>query len=143
MATVQNISHDGVVVAREENRVRIVMQRSTLCSHCAARGACTLGDSQEQELLVTTEEPVEPGERVRLVIEERLGWKAILLGLALPAFLLLGGIFASLALGAAEVVSAIVGLGTVALYYGILALFRKSLERSFSVRVERHSHTTR
>ncbi|MEM5948622.1 SoxR reducing system RseC family protein [Spirochaetia bacterium 38H-sp] len=133
------LSHVAKVVSIEGDKIRISMYRSGMCAHCAAKGACSVMDSNEQEMLVKNPGNLRVGDMVKLVISSSTGWKAMIVAFVVPFLLMFAGILIASSLGASEGVSAVAGLGSLALYYAILALFKKRIDRTFSVKIEKIS----
>lgn len=134
-----NLSHVAKVVSIEDGQVRLSMQRSGMCAHCAAKGACSVMDTSEQEMIIKNPGGLKEGDIVNLTISSNTGWKALLVAFVLPFLLMFAGIMIATRLGAQEGLSALIGLGALGLYYAVLALMRGSINRAFSVRVEKIS----
>ena len=68
---------------------------------------------------------------MEVVLKATMGMKAVWLGYFIPVLLLLGAVLGLMALGVAEVPAALVGLGTLAVYYFVLWLFRGRLKNEY------------
>jgi sigma-E factor negative regulatory protein RseC len=75
------------------NRVKVTVQRSEACHSCSAKGACQTLGGQTGDLLLTLDNTVnaEPGDQVRITIEESALVKASLVLYLVPALGLVGG----------------------------------------------------
>ncbi len=77
-------------------------------------------------------EPLQVGDRVEVLLTERLGWKAVLLAYIMP-FVVMMLVIALLGLWSSnEVLVGTLSLGAVAIYYFILSFFRSKLQKQFS-----------
>ncbi len=77
-------------------------------------------------------EPLQAGDRVEVLLTERLGWKAVLLAYIMP-FVVMMLVIALLGLWSSnEVLVGTLSLGAVAIYYFILSFFRSKLQKQFS-----------
>ena len=85
----------------------------------------------------TVEVPTDPyanyavGDEVEVLLKASMGFKAVWLCYAIPLVVLLGVILGLMALGVAEVPSALVGLAAIGLYYLLLYLFRDKLKNEY------------
>jgi sigma-E factor negative regulatory protein RseC len=75
------------------NRVQVTVQRSEACHSCSAKGACQTLGGQTGDLALTLDNTVnaEPGDQVRITIEESALVKASLVLYLVPALCLIGG----------------------------------------------------
>ncbi len=75
------------------NRVQVTVQRSEACHSCSAKGACQTLGGQTGDLALTLDNTVnaEPGDQVRITIEESALVKASLVLYLVPALCLVGG----------------------------------------------------
>ena len=85
----------------------------------------------------TVEVPTDPyanyevGDEVEVLLKASMGFKAVWLCYAIPLVVLLGVILGLMALGVAEVPSALAGLAAIGLYYLLLYLFRDKLKNEY------------
>ena len=76
-------------------------------------------------------EPLQPGDKVVVEVEQRLGWLAVLLAFVLP-FLLMTAVLWIAGMRWTETVAGTVALCSLLPYYGVLALFKGKLKRKFN-----------
>jgi sigma-E factor negative regulatory protein RseC len=78
-------------------------------------------------------EPLQPGDRVEVLVRERLAWKAVLLAYIMP-FVVMMAVIAVLDLttGWSEAVVGTLSLCAIALYYIGLSVFKHRLQKDFS-----------
>lgn len=112
---------EGRVVASEQGRVSVCFQRPEACQSC---GACA-GHQHETLAWIPGDAPV--GSRVEVEMPDQQVVKASLLAYALPLLLLLAGLFAGMRLFQSEIAGAALGIGLMALSYGLLRLAEKRM----------------
>ena len=127
----EQIEHRGVVCSVEEGVVRVAVEVSEACGGCSARKSCAMGQSEKREIVVYTTEysNFSVGEAVQVGAKQSLGVVAVLLCYVVPLVLLLVAMVAAQLLGCSDGISAVVGLGTQALYFGVLALFKERISK--------------
>ncbi len=126
------MEHEAVVVEviAEQKRVDVEMVVSGACGSCKAKAVCGGGESQVRKVAAYTDHPelYNVGDRVVISIEQIMGYKAIVLSYIVPLIVML----VALALTHSrygDLVAGVSALGACALYYIVLAFFRKRLER--------------
>lgn len=77
-------------------------------------------------------EPLQVGDRVEVLLTERLGWKAVLLAYIMPFVVMMIAIALLGLWSSNEVVVGTLSLVAVAIYYIILSFFRNRLQKQFS-----------
>ena len=143
------IKHDGIIIALNGDgtaRVRIV--QTSACAACKAKAMCASAESVEKEMTVVllSNEQWAVGNEVEVMVQQKMGWKAVVLAYLLPFFLMLAVMFIGnglLAMGDGatgllgdeakrEAVLGTVALCAMALYYLVLGLFKDKLQKEFS-----------
>lgn len=134
------IRHQGVVLSAFRGTVTVAVESSEACGGCASKSACSLGvQSNTRNILVYTPDfqSYSVGESVIVSAKTSLGLMAVLLCYALPAVVLVGALAAMVTCGLGEGLSALLSLAAVALYYGVLWLFRDKMARKVSFSIEK------
>ena len=128
-----DVSHSGKVVKMTPQTTTVAILQHGACARCHAAGLCGLGDVSEKAVEVPTDPyaTYKVGDEVEVVLKATMGMKAVWLGYFIPVLLLLGAVLGLMALGVAEVPAALVGLGTLAVYYFVLWLFRGRLKNEY------------
>ena len=139
------IRHDGIIIALNGDgiaRVRIV--QTSACSACKAKAMCASAESKEKEMdvvLIGDEAMRLRGERmnykvgdeVEVMVQQRMGWKAVILAYLLPFFVMLAVICVGNGLlNVREEVLGTIALCAMAVYYLVLGLFKDKLQKEFS-----------
>ena len=134
----KRISHDGVVDSLEGNQVVVRITSYAACSECHARGACNVTEEKEKFLRVKAGPTrFNTGEKVRVVLAQSLGFRALFLGYILPFLFVLTALLISSAAGTSELFAGIISLSVLPPYYIGLKLFRGKLERQFSFFIQK------
>ena len=141
MADSQLVCHEGKVVGFKEKdgSVQIKILSSSACAQCHARGMCTALEKEEKiiDAVPVSREPLKIGDTVIVMMEEKLGWKAIFYGFFLPLIVMVTVLFFSYALGSGEIKAALYGIGSLIPYYLLLYFFRGRIEKDFAFKVEK------
>ncbi len=142
-------------------RVRIV--QTSACAACKAKAMCASAESKEKEMdvvllnqeqgtrnkdkilttdetnvtslgsLLLTPEVYKVGDTVEVMVQQKMGWKAVVLAYLLPFFAMLLVICVGNAwLNVREEILGTAALCAMAVYYLILGLFKDKLQREFS-----------
>lgn len=139
------IKHDGVVLSVGDGtagdgkgmvRVRIV--QASACAACKAKQMCMSAESQEKEMDVIPLEPLQVGDEVEVQVQQKLGWKAVLLAYILPFVVLISVVFV-LSRWLSEAAAGTIALCAIGVYYMLLSLFKGKLQKEFSFTARRRS----
>lgn len=139
------IKHDGVVLSVGDGtagdgkgmvRVRIV--QASACAACKAKQMCMSAESQEKEMDVIPLEPLQVGDEVEVQVQQKLGWKAVLLAYILPFVVLISVVFV-LSRWLSEAAAGTIALCAIGVYYLVLSLFKGKLQKEFSFMARRRS----
>ena len=168
------IKHDGIIIALNEDGTALVrIVQTSACAACKAKAMCASAESAEKEMTVqlvqsgskaqsavqdgsklssektTTLNNVEQyklGDTVEVMVQQKMGWKAVVLAYLLPFFVMLAVMFVGnglLAMGDGatgllgdeakrEAVLGTVALCAMAVYYIVLGMFKNKLQKEFS-----------
>ena len=143
------IKHDGIIIALNEDGTALVrIVQTSACSACKAKAMCASAESAEKEMTVVLlgDEQWAVGNEVEVMVQQKMGWKAVVLAYLLPFFVMLAVMFIGnglLAIGDGaigllgdeakrEAVLGTVALCAMAMYYLVLGLFKDKLQREFS-----------
>lgn len=140
MSAASTVGHLGVVKIIEHNLIRVSILSKSACGSCHAKGACSLGESEEKMIDVfhndsTTSFSI--GEHVEVVMHESMGLKALFLGYLLPFLAVLSTLIVLISVTGDEKLSGLVSLATLIPYYISLYFFGNSLKKTFSFSVKK------
>ena len=152
------IKHDGIIIALNEDGTALVrIVQTSACAACKAKAMCASAESAEKEMTVVLlgdeamrregeRQAFAVGDTVEVMVQQKMGWKAVVLSYLLPFFVMLAVIFMGnglLAMGDGatgllgdeakrEAVLGTIALCAMALYYIVLGLFKSKLQKEFS-----------
>lgn len=128
------IKHDGIVIATYENGTVLVrILQTSACAACKAKAMCASAESKEKEILAISNEPLTIGEEAVVMVQQKLGWKAVLLAYILPFIVMLIVIvIGNGALGIKEEIIGTASLCAMGLYYIMLGFFKNRIQKEFS-----------
>lgn len=133
----EHVSHPGVVVGINDKDLEIEILSSSMCGSCGIKSACGMSEMQEKRITVPKPEDKEfiVGQPVKIIMNTSQGNKAALFAYFIPAFLLVAIIVILSNLSIKEWISALVGIGALAVYYVILYFFRDKLRNEFTYEI--------
>ena len=143
------IKHDGIIIALNEDGTALVRSvQTSACAACKAKAMCASAESAEKEMTVMLlgDGQWAVGDTVEVMVQQKMGWKAVVLAYLLPFFVMLAVMFIGnglLAMGDGaigllgdeakrEAVLGTVALCAMALYYLVLGMFKGKLQKEFS-----------
>ena len=130
------IKHDGIIIALNENGTALVrIVQTSACAACKAKAMCASAESAEKEMTVVLlgDEQWAVGNEVEVMVQQKMGWKAVVLAYLLPFFVMLAVMFIGNAIWAVrEEILGTVALCAMALYYLVLGMFKDKLQKEFS-----------
>lgn len=139
MAT-NSITHTGKVINIFRDTVTVAVESSEACGSCASKSACSLGvESKTRNILISTPdaESYTIGQSVIVATRVQMGLMAVALCYGVPAVVVVAALAAAILAGVSEGLSALISLATVAIYYGILWLFRDKLAQKISFTIHK------
>ena len=130
------IKHDGIIIALNEDGTALVrIVQTSACTACKAKAMCASAESAEKEMTVVLlgDEQWAVGNEVEVMVQQKMGWKAVMLAYLLPFFVMLAVMFIGNAIWAVrEEILGTVALCAMALYYLVLGMFKDKLQKEFS-----------
>ena len=146
------IKHDGIIIALNEDGTALVrIVQTSACAACKAKAMCASAESAEKEMtavllsdkgrpmgygVLDADKPLleyKVGDAVEVMVQQRMGWKAVVLAYLLPFFVMLAVILVGNAIWAVrEEILGTVALCAMALYYLVLGMFKDKLQKEFS-----------
>lgn len=131
------ISHDGVVIRADgDGVVEVNIVAGTACSGCHAKSACGIGSSEEKTISVSTTNTYKPGEKVIVTMDQNQGTTAVLIGYVLPFIVLISAFIILFIAGAGELISCLASFAALGVYYLVIWLLRKSIEKKFTFKIK-------
>ena len=136
MNKVETIRHEGIVESIGAKSCLVRILQASACSSCSARQLCRSSESKEKVIEVKGHYPtLQVGDNVTLIGSVRQGLRASVLAYIIPLIIMLIALFVGTRLGG-DGIGALAALLFLAIYYGILFLFRDKLDKHFSFKIE-------
>ena len=135
-----HITHEGVVVKVDGQRVTVQFVQNSACSGCHAKTLCSSGtsDSKQREVVANSFGiSYEVGDYVRVIVSSGLAWKAVLLAFVIPMLLALICLFTIVGYLGSEMLGCLVTLLLLGLYFLVVWMQRERLERKTEFTLER------
>ena len=130
------IKHDGIIIALNEDGTALVrIVQTSACAACKAKAMCASAESAEKEMTVVLlgDEQWAVGNEVEVMVQQKMGWKAVVLAYLLPFFVMLAVMLIGNVIWAVrEEILGTVALCAMALYYLVLGMFKDRLQKEFS-----------
>ena len=138
------IKHDGIVIAvNGDGTVLVRIVQTSACASCKAKAMCASAESKEKEILAIGDGLLAIGDEAEVVVQQKIGWKAVLLAYMLPFVVMMSVVAIGnwlLAIGDGPLAMGKNGeaiIGTVALcamgvYYIVLGFFKDKIQKDFS-----------
>ena len=133
MSKKDEIVHTGRVVEMTPDFTTVEIIVSSACSSCHAKGLCGMSED-EQKLLSLPTDPYgsyNVGDQVQVCTKMTMGLKAVWVSYVIPLLILMILILTLSAVIGNEVITGLVSIGGVAVYYLIIWLFRDRLQNEF------------
>lgn len=136
MNKVETIRHEGIVESIGAKSCLVRILQASACSSCSARQLCRSNESKEKVIEVKGHYPtLQVGDNVTLIGSVRQGLRASVLAYVIPLIIMLVALYVGTRLGG-DGIGALAALLFLAIYYGILFLFRDKLDKQFSFKIE-------
>ena len=151
------IKHDGIIIALNGDGTALVrIVQTSACAACKAKAMCASAESAEKEMTVVllgengkvktennstqsyttlhdSTQSYHVGDTVEVMVQQKMGWKAVVLAYLLPFFVMLAVMLIGNAIWAVrEEILGTVALCAMALYYLVLGMFKDKLQKEFS-----------
>lgn len=133
------IQHSGIVVGVSGDFVDVVVKAQPACVGCKAKAVCGMDESDEIVVSVETSyaSTYSVDEEVAVSIKKIMGIKAVLYAYILPFLFVLLTLVILLQSGVGELVSGLISLGILLIYYFLLYLLRERLEKEIIFEIEK------
>lgn len=132
------IKHSGIISKKNNNILTVDIEAMSACANCHAKGMCTSLDKKTKQIDVnSSDDSFKIGDKVFILMEEKLGTKAILLGYLIPFIILIVTIIILINLLESEGLAGLCSIAVLIPYYLILFIFRKKIEKTFYFSIEK------
>lgn len=131
----ETIDHIGFISAIRDGKAYVSLIQVSACATCSSKSACGVGESEKRHFEIPVDGQWHVGEEVIVRVGIGTGFKALWLGYLLPFLLLLTTLIIAIRVGLPEARAGLLSLGILLPYYVGLAMFRKGLSRSMSLKI--------
>ena len=136
------IEHEGRVVAVDKDYISVEIVNKSACAACHAKAVCGASDQAVKLVdvaqdITTLTEDYQVGEQVNVVMSSAMGTQAIWIAYVIPLIVLMASIFILYTLKAGDLLTGLVSLGVVALYYLGVFIFRNRISKIFIFSIEK------
>ena len=131
--------HKGIVTQVTDDLVRVKIESVSACAACHAKGLCSMSDKTDKIIDVKRsqlQKEYHVGDEVTVVASSGKGLLAVVFAYIIPALVAVAAVAVMLSVGANELVSSVVAIALVAVYYFVLYLFRSKLNKKFTFSIE-------
>ena len=128
------IKHDGIVIAvNGDGTVLVRIVQTSACAACKAKAMCASAESKEKEILAIGDGLLAVGDEAEVIVQQKMGWKAILLAYMLPFIIMMTVVaIGNGQLGIREEVIGTAALCAMGVYYIVLGFFKDKIQKEFS-----------
>lgn len=138
MQNTKTIEHKGFIQSIENGLIKVSILAQSACASCHAKGACSMSDMQDKTIdIYNNTENYKLGESVNVILEQKLGFKALFLGYMLPFIIVLTSLIILTATTHNEALSGLISLALLVPYYVGLYTQKEKLKKSFSFKIEK------
>jgi positive regulator of sigma E activity len=132
------IEHTGIVqkVNDSDRKIIVNLLRVSACSSCHVKSVCSASESEQKVIEVISENNnnFKVGEQVRVLLDDSLGMKALLIGYFIPFLVFMATLIISIQF-LDEAAAGLMALGVMVPYYLILLLFSGKFKKTFTFRI--------
>jgi len=126
----EQIKHTGEVVSISGRHARVRIVQTSACSACHAKSMCMASESKEKFIDAQMLDSLAVGDACEVLVEQSIGWKAVLIAFVLP-FLLMLGVLLLCRMFWSEAISGTLAVVAVGGYALVLSGFRNKLQKTF------------
>ena len=133
MSKKDEIVHTGRVVEMTPDFTTVEIIVSSACSSCHAKGLCGMSEDEQKLLSMPTDPHADynVGDEVQVCTKMTMGLKAVWISYVIPLLILMILILTLSAVIGNEIITGLVSIGGVAVYYLIIWLLRDRLQNEF------------
>ncbi|HLN19786.1 MAG TPA: SoxR reducing system RseC family protein [Bacteroidales bacterium] len=130
------INHPGTVSDNTGSSLFVTISTSSACSGCHAKSSCNMFGSENRIVEVKGNYDFKTGQSVNVLMEQSMGYTALLYGYLLPFVILLSTLIIMIAAGFSELTAGVSSLVILAPYYMMVYFFRKRINEKFIFKIK-------
>ena len=134
-----NLEHKGIVLSIKGERIDVSILSESACATCKVKSACGMSETEEKVVSIFTHDApaYRVGEQVVVSVTRNMGLRAVFLAYVVPFLVLLVSLLVLLEAGLSEAAAGLISLGVLALYYIVLWLMRRRIEREINFNIRK------
>ena len=134
-----NLEHKGIVLSINGERIDVSILSESACATCKVKSACGMSETEETVVSIFTHDApaYRVGEQVVVSVTRNMGLRAVFLAYVVPFLVLLVSLLVLLEAGLSEAAAGLISLGVLALYYIVLWLMRRRIEREINFNIRK------
>ena len=134
-----NLEHKGIVLSINGERIDVSILSESACATCKVKSACGMSETEEKVVSIFTHDApaYRVGEQVVVSVTRNMGLRAVFLAYVVPFLVLLVSLLVLLEAGLSEAAAGLISLGVLALYYIVLWLMRRRIEREINFNIRK------
>ncbi len=128
------IQHQGTVESIDGAHIRVKIVQTSACASCLAHKYCNSSESKEKIVDIYTKDASDyrVGQMVNVYGTTSMGMRAVLWAFGIPFVVLVVVLYCCIVFtGGNEPLSALISIGTLAIYYLILYIYRGKMQKKF------------
>ncbi len=132
------ISHFGTIESIINKTINIRIVSSASCVSCSSKSSCSAGDMEEKivEVALTDDMNYKVGDTVRVVLNQSVGLKAVMLGYIYPFLVMFVSLIIMVNITDNQGLAGLIALGMLVPYYSILYITRRRQKDIFNFRIK-------
>lgn len=132
------IFHSGIIQHIDIQDIEVMIVSESACSACKSKKVCTISDMKEKIIhLVPDNQSFEVGDKVQIVMEEKLGFYATFIAYVIPFIIMMSILFTGVYLQMSEPLMGALVILFLILYFLMLYIFRKRFEKKMSFKIRK------
>lgn len=136
----EQIEHEGIVkeVSRQSVKVGFIAQPS--CAGCHAKGVCSMEEKEGESIEIFNfgNDNYSIGEKVKIIINESMGLKAVFIAYIMPFILVLISLFILTNYLDKETLAGIFSLLLLVPYYLLIYFYRAKIKKEINFTIEKY-----
>jgi sigma-E factor negative regulatory protein RseC len=132
------IEHTGIVqnINELDKKITVALQRVSACSSCHVKSVCGVSESEQKTVEITGDNnsDYKVGEEVKILMNNGMGMKALLIGYFVPFLVFMATLIISSQF-MDESAAGLTALGMMIPYYLLLMLFRGKMKKTFTFKI--------
>jgi positive regulator of sigma E activity len=132
MDSINCVEQKGIIETIENGIAVVNITSFSACASCHSKSACSMTDVAEKQIEVAVNnQQYRKGELVNILMKKSLGLRATMLAYVLPFLVVIFALIVLTSIGLNEVISGIISIGALALYFFFLHLAKDKLQKTF------------